>query len=300
MNSIRTQPSKFTESEQSITKRKIIAESVDYEYLGRVVSDELIPDNRKCDYGLYKKRTCGHIHTILHKNVENIKTDYCKQCVSEDYVNIVESLGMKFIGFSRKRNNGTSYVDVVLPCNHNKSIQTGNLKVGAYSCKVCLEENYKEICTSFGMKYISHTHSTYHKVELPCGCCTDKHISNIRMGHWSCSNHKMSSLDSVGYIYMYKITYDGKSWIKIGYSSNYTQRSLYYSDLPLNIELLSVIQFESGRLAVKVEKKLHKDLKEHKLKDFDVRQYMHSGFSECYPISIEGYLLNELERIKNE
>lgn len=291
---------KFTESPEKFEYRKLLAESKGYTYSGRVINDDSIPDEIKCDYGVYIKNSCGHAHTLSHKNFTKIRTDFCRVCTNENYIKEAEYFGMKFIGFSRMRQGGTMYIDVVLPCGHEKSIQSGNFSKGIFRCQPCLEKSYHENCEKFGMKYLGHVKAQTHRVKLPCGCEVDKHISNIRAGSWSCSTHKMSSLDGVGYIYMYKISYLDKEWLKIGYSSDHEQRVSQYSCLPLNLEFITDIKFSTGRLALKAEKRFHKESHDYKVTAFDTRDFMDNGFSECYSISHLNLLLTKLSNITEE
>lgn len=292
---------KLSESEDVFTKRLTVALSLGYEYLGRLKYSLHIPENRWCDYGIYRKISCGHVHILCHRNVKEIKTDYCKTCTEESYMSLVKSLGMEFLGFSRKSKNGTMYVDVKLNCGHYKSIRTGNLKTGAFTCKVCLEERYKAICELFGFKYIKHVTSSYHEVELPCGCKETRHLTNIKNGGWSCPTHNKSSLDYSSNLYLLKMSCSDFSWLKLGYSRNVPNRIVAY-DLAdgITVEVLDIIKVHTGRSALKIEKSIHTKFKKSKLSSKEMKRYFKSsGFNECYPLEMLDTLLAELEKIRN-
>lgn len=285
------------ETKEKFEERSKIAESKGFTYLGRAVELDNSLDQSWGDYGVYKNNKCGHTRVVCHKNFSRLKTDFCIDCVNEFYIKYVEDLGLEFIEFTRPTKNGTNYISVKLPCGHFKSIQTGNLKSGAFRCTECLLDSYVNTCKSYGMTYVKPISDSKHEVILPCGCSDVKHLTNIKLGGWSCEKHKMSSLDNIGYIYLFKITYQETEWLKIGYSVNYNERVKSFSDFDLSTELLLVRKFDSGRIAVKEEKEFHKNNKTLKINNAAIKQYMQSGFTECYDIKHLDVLTEKLLNI---
>lgn len=288
------------ETEEKFEQRSKIAESKGFTYLGRAVELDTSLDQSWGDYGVYRNNNCGHSRIVCHKNFSKLKTDFCIDCINESYVKYVEDLGFEFIEFTRPTKNGTNYVSVKLPCGHLKSIQTGNLKAGAFRCAECLLKSYIDTCNSYGMTYVKPISNAMHEVILPCGCSDVKHLTNIKLGSWSCEKHKMSSLDNTGYIYLFKIAYQGEEWLKIGYSANYNDRAKSFSDLDLSIELILVRKFDSGRIAVKEEQKFHKNNRTLKINNGLIKQYMQNGFTECYNIKYLDILTDRLLVIGND
>lgn len=291
---------KLTESEESFNKRKQVAISVGFEYLGRLTNSETTKEKHLKDYGLYRKISCGHVLTLNHKNVSRLKTDYCKICTENKYRDFVELSGMEFICFSRKKTNGTLYVDVNLPCGHFKSIQTGNLLKGTYSCRVCLENKYKKVCESFGFKYIRHVSNAKHEVELPCGCRDIRHIGNILIGYWTCNIHNISHLDRESNIYLIKMkANDGNSWLKLGYANNLSERFNGYG-FSGDVEPIKIVSTENARIALTIEKQLHTKFRKYSYDKELMICYMTSGFTECYPLNMLQILMNELDAVEKE
>lgn len=288
------------EKSETIEKRKQIALSKGLEYLGRLTHSETIERERLCDYGTYKRLECGHEQVLNHKNVSRLKTLYCKKCTDEGHIKLAESFGMTFIGFSRPTRGGTLYIDVTMPCGHFKSIQTGNLANGSFSCHLCFLESLSQICKSNGMRYVGPLGNNLHSVEIPCGCVVTKHISNLASGHWSCPEHKSSARYHSGFIYLFQIDYSGKSWLKLGYSSNLHLRAKAYSDLPLGVTLKHSVYYDDGRVAEKIEKNLHRQLRSNRIDPAEMKEYMFNGFTECYSIDHVDLILDMMKGLNEK
>lgn len=284
---------------ESFEKRSAIAKSKGFEYLGRLMHDDTIPTDRLCDHGRYKRLKCGHITTYLHRTVAGLKNpDYCNKCMKSDYIDLVSNLDMEFLKFSRKAKNGTLYVDVVLPCGHYKSIQTGNLRIGAYHCSECWKIDFIRLLASYGLIYKRHVTGNNYEVTLPCGCDAIKHINNLKTGTWTCSEHKRHYLDDVGYIYLFEISYKSKKWLKLGFSTNPDNRSKFFSQLDISTYLIDSVHFQDARVALKIEKSLHTKYIKSKIQPDVMKQIMFNGFSECYPLEMKDVLLSEIAKYK--
>ena len=289
----------MNKNNRTLEKRKNAAELSGYEFLGNVVDEPDIPKRRWCDHGLYKRLSCGHSRVLLHTNIENGIID-CKQCIHEEYIKLVESLGMKFVGFNRPRKNATLYVDVVLSCGHTKSIQTGNLRNGTYHCKTCWFESLNSITQSHGITMVSSLGATKWECILPCGCRSNLLISNAQRGSWSCEHHKTSYVYWKSKIYLVRIETASNKWLKLGVSSDTVSRCNEYGikgDYSFNI--LKEIDFDTGSEAVKLEKKLHSKYRKSKLCPTTMKSIMnYSGYTECYPLEMESILMSELTKLK--
>lgn len=60
---------KLSESEDVFTKRLTVALSLGYEYLGRLKYSLHIPENRWCDYGIYRKISTGGLALKIEKSI---------------------------------------------------------------------------------------------------------------------------------------------------------------------------------------------------------------------------------------
>lgn len=285
-------------------RRSEIAAQQGFEFLGNLKSGSGFPEEhtiekrRHCDYGVYKRLSCGHVEIKLHRVVAEKKTDYCLKCVDEEYKNLIESLGMEFLGFSRPRTCGTKYADVKLPCGHFKSIQTGNLKLGNYACEHCRKQRLIETCAANGFTYIQHDTNANHFVKLPCGCTKSLFLTNIKKGAWSCSEHNLSNFDYEGSIYLFHLKYKGFSWLKLGYSRNPTHRLIGFSEEGLEGTLIDQVVFPVGYQALRIEKSLHRKFRDYRYSTPLLKEAMKSGTTECYPVEATALLLKELTTIK--
>lgn len=297
---------KITKRVRVANNRCEIAAQKGFEFFGNFKEglgfseEDVIEKRRYCDYGVYKRLSCGHTEVKLHKVIAEKKTDYCLTCVDNEYKILVENLDMEFICFSRLRSGGTKYVDVKLSCGHFKSIQTGNLKIGKYTCEHCRKQRLIESCEANNFKYIQHDTNANHFVKLPCGCTKSLFLTSIKAGAWSCSEHNLSNFDYEGSIYLFLLRYKDYSWLKLGYSRNPTDRLRGFSEEGLKGTLIDQVIFSTGYEALRLEKSLHKKFKTNKYTNPLLKQAMKSGTTECYPVEMLNVLQLELEQIKEK
>lgn len=281
-----------------IEKRESAAAATGFTYVGKVANDFIKPKNRHCDYGVYKRLSCGHQREFLHTNIEKgIKE--CKQCRHEEHISYAESLGMTFVGFSRPNNKGTLYIDVIMACGHHKSIQTGNLYVKGWRCEECFTGKLNTVTKQYGISMIKSLGKTDWECKLPCGCCGALKINNAKRGSWSCPIHKTSYIHWQSKIYLIKIITQHSSWLKLGVSyKTETRGEKYGIKVPYSFQILKEIDFSTGLIAVNIEKKLHKKYRLQRCCPFKIKTIMTtSGHTECYPLEMEFTLIQELEKL---
>ena len=283
-------------------KRESSANKTGYEFIGDVVNNMDIPRNRWCDHGVYRRLECSHERIFLHRNIEEGISE-CKQCRHEFYIKFVKELGFKFIKFSRPKKNSTLYVDVELKCGHYKSIQTGNLLANNFICKECWLADLNRSLTEAGIVVINHENGINWNCLLPYGCKSTLKINNIRKFSWSCKTHKFHSSHWESKVYLLKITTEKQSWLKLGVSAFPELRVAEYGITEdYKHEVLEQLDFKSGSLATKFEKKLHSKFKVNRLDPKFMKSAMKiSGFTECYPLTMLQTLLAEFKtEIKGE
>lgn len=249
------------------------------------------------------KLPCGHTKAISPRLVRTGGWR-CKDCYEDSVKESARKYGYEYIGESDK---GPHYrLCKIIACGHLKDVQvhdiTNRPRVGV--CTICAEEKHKQEALDADLILIgkaSNGNANYRRYRTSC-CNTDHDfmVTHVRRNSYTCPSCGNSHLDSPSNIYLFEMTHDSLSWLKLGFSSCIERRLSEYG-LSQDVEVLLIHSkvVSSGREAVKIEKSLHKKYKQFKLCSNKMRAFFSvSGFNECYPATLKNELLLELENIK--
>lgn len=266
-------------------------------FLCKLENSETVPRKRWCDYGQYKHLTCGHVEVLSHHTVRNRKTKFCSQCSLIYYENLVKGSGAKLVGFSRPGKNKNLRADLILPCGHEKSINTTNLKFLPYHCEICWQKALFAGVAKYGAKVLGRVEGSLYEISLKCGCKRTVHISNLRSGNWKCHNCDINYYTRPSNVYLLEITSsDGFSFLKLGFSANVEKRITEYGLKNCSYSVLSTLPFKTGQEAQFFEQSLHLKYKNKKLSVEISKKFLNrQGFTECYPLSIKELILEEFK-----
>lgn len=163
-------------------------------------------------------------------------------------------------------------------------------------CCECVLEKYQKEAENVSIKLLNSVGEGSGLYLLPCGCERVASFSEVREGRgYKCRTHN----ERYTFLYVVKLEYHGFSWLKIGVTSNKLGGRLHSYKTPRDV-VFSCIAFhvyEDKIKALKEEKRLSKQYEYANLEHNMMKRYMGNGFTECYAVSIEGSLKDEVSSI---
>ena len=167
---------------------------------------------------------------------------------------------------------------------HKNGIRTDNRFSNLRTRTSKLQEEAEEE----GLEFIARTKGAENLYRFKCCGVTREIIPRVvKSGDFRCRVCNPSHLTEPSKIYLFLISYKGEDWLKLGYSNKPTLRANNYG-LPeaATVKTLKVWSFSEGYTALKLEKRLHKELKHLRLNPYVMRKlHTESGHTECYDSS---------------
>ena len=133
-----------------------------------------------------------------------------------------------------------------------------------------------------------------------CGHEQEIQIVHVRNHNFVCNICETTSRDLPSYVYILKISYESKTWLKLGYAKFINARVKGYG-LPTSatVDLICSSEFKTGRLAHEHESAIHSKYIEKKNDPSVMKEYhAWSGHNECYPMSMLKTLQSEIFKDK--
>ncbi len=273
------------------------------ENLGRPTKEEY-PDLDTTQFYKVKFKECGHTLNALQHLILNNGVGQCKICYEQTLKNKYEPLHnisiLEVVPGAKRKIKLNS-------CGHEKVVNLSNLKSGSFQCSICQIEKFKREAELVGLKYIGvseerrKTGDPLHIYEAPCGHNVLSVTSHIRTGHWTCRTCNAGYLDNPNKLYLFKISSNGFTFLKLGYSKSPEYRKYDYKMTEGTItELLKVVEVPTGRDAIKYENELHEKYSDFNYDKSVMKNYLQeSGFTECYPITLLDSLIEDLTILSN-
>lgn len=237
---------------------------------------------------------CGHF-TEKYANAFDYSTgEKCKDCFDEAIKASCEKNGYILLG-----HEGHVYRKIRLTsCQHERVVAASQILKGNIGCRECVAKRYVDSFESQGITPLVDLPERDFKIfKLPCGCEKRMRIDHAASGNWSCNNCEDNHYTKPSYLYLLKIEHSNLSWLKLGYAKNIETRKKGYGLLEsCKVSTICSMNFKTGYDAMTFEKSLHRKYKSHKL-DSEFMQSYHtiSGYTECYPVSMEKALLEEFQ-----
>ena len=249
-------------------------------------------EKETCTYKF--KAKCNDCGDVQNKCVNSV--GYCPICMSNR--KDTEAIRQGAVRLKWVKANHSLYR---LKCGHEQVIPDSSFAKGGYWCHACMYSSIikdAQICgATVNLRSRVDPSKDKYKYEciLKCG-----HIQYVRRdalarGFIYCEECKDNHYSNKSGIYLIEIEINNFKFLKLGMSA-YLEKRISDYGLPQNSSLtvLEYINMESGYDAVRKEKALHKKYRGLKLDNEDIKSYMKSGFSECYPIHLKEALLHEL------
>lgn len=274
---------------------KETARKVGYEILG--LSD------RGVEFRQVKK-LCGCIEDIRKGNIqaksrkEPKAKSTCKTCYERE---LNEAMNVANIELVKHIDTYTSEFRFK-SCGHSKIVQKAQVFRNNLVCRECVEDVYKNEAISVGIEYIGLSGDNGDRrrlYKLKCGCIRDLRIDHVRDNSFACYVHDDTHYIKPSSVYLLKITNGDNSWLKLGYSKNLSLRISNYGIGNSTVDILAIVNFDTGANAMLFEKGLHRKYKVQRLNKKDM-ELLHksNGHTECYPLTMTSVLLEELGRVQ--
>lgn len=258
----------------------------------------LIGASGKFSHYFYKFDKCGHQKEYSPGNLKK-RNPTCDICQFEVYNKESKLKGLTII---KKLDRTAYYLYKFDKCGHEKQYVPANLRKENPICEICRIEQFKIEAKKKGLSLIGESDiSSYYLYEFDkCGHRKDDSPSHIRERNQLCEFCDECHFDNESYVYLFNITNNKKTFLKLGISSNIKERIKSYKlkdDYSVNV--LDLFLFDNRYISTKFEKSIHKKNITERLSPNEMRKIMKSGFTECYPISMQDSLLSEINNLRN-
>lgn len=242
---------------------------------------------------------CGHTKAIDPNSVRNDGWR-CTECYEDKIKAAMDEWGYEYIGFSEKSPHYR--LAKFKACGHEKDVLVYDLigrPVKGF-CKICIEEKHNKEATENDLTILgaaSNGDPNYRKYKLHCcGGTGDLMVTHVRRSNFICPCCGDSSYSNPSNLYLLLITSDNNRWLKFGFSKDVDYRISCYGLTNCEAEVLKIVPISTGRIAIRVEKGIHKKLKQLKIDNEYTKPYFSvSGFTECYPYSALTIITKEME-----
>jgi transposase-like protein len=234
---------------------------------------------------------CGHTPILRTSNVRQHGA-LCFECIEQKHNVEAERVGLVLLCKAPNIIQNRLYM---LPCGHTKELSTRSVRNDSWLCRICQENRNEKDAETAGItlnKHIKAHHHDYRNYTLSCGCSKDILVACVRRGAFECKNHSERFIDYSRNIsvYIVKFKLEIGEFVKVGFAMDVQGRFQRYG-LDGQYESLFIRNFENGQEAVNLEKSIHTRFNHLKVDREIMRKYMENGFTECYPISCMGLLL---------
>lgn len=261
----------------SVAKEKVHIEAAER---GLVI----IGKGRSAHYRLYRFIECAHEQEI---QVTNVRADKfkCVTCQQKKLDKEASERGLSVIGMGKNKD----YRLYRLPCGHEQEIQVGHIRANNFRCLTCNPpKDINQEAAEHGLEIIGKgknaNYRTYRFVQ--CGHEQEIQVCHVRINNFCCHTCEESHWDKPSYLYAILIEDQGKAWIKVGVAADVDTRiQTYRLRSTAETTIKYAVKFKDRHQSTKIEKFLQgKRLYNHQLPSEEMKDYMGSGFTECYSV----------------
>jgi len=248
----------------------------------------------KVQYNNCKHFTEVYPHSLVGKTLKH----ECKDCYEERIQKRLAEDGLRIIDRYFTGRYSRIFGEFI-NCRHTKDFAIAHLLTAKVECKECIYDKIQEEAESQGCDFIRIPTPDPSKniYKMHCGCIKEFRRDHLRNGRWACWTCGINHYAKPSILYLLRISYEGISWLKFGYSAHMSKR-IYDYGLPKGsrVEILKAIYTETGDKSHIAEVKIHRELKDLRL-DKNVMKTWHlkSGKTECYPLVLEDYIIKRME-----
>lgn len=246
------------------------------------------------------RKPCGHVIEVQNTSIG--LEPWCSQCFENELKEYTKSINAEYIGIESESYRRIRFKS----CGHEKVVHQSQIQKRNPVCRICFDKELSERkckeAEANGLTALNKVDSYYWNYKLPCGCIKILRSDHVRDNSWLCDVHSDSHYTKPSFIYLLRIKSENFEWLKLGYSKDINLRTSNYG-LPAEsvVKLLSQVYFDKGSTAFQAERDLHKKYKSYRLCRKEMQQWHKAnGHTECYPVSLEFILMDELNKIERE
>lgn len=248
--------------------------------------------------------TCGHEWTVRNDTASKGNPS-CEVCFDEELGKDAQASGFTYLkDRSPLRSNSPSRTTLSRwyscnSCGHVDTFHHVDMRKGNVRCSKCYLTRLQSEASRQGMLYLGHVKGMMHNYQLPCGCSRLIQPFSVQRGIWACKIHDNTFYHRPNGIYLLEMVHENKSWLKLGFAKDMQIRTKGYGLLEgTECSLLFYRSLSTGYEAMDIEKKIHREMSNHKLDNEEMKAYMtNTGHTECYPLEVKDELLRKLERL---
>lgn len=253
-------------------------------------------------HALYQFNSCKHVEEkqFTHVRSKNIS---CITCHDAKIKLEAEKANLKIVGMGKHSASAGSRIYKFLECGHKREYQVTQVRRGEVKCGICYEKKINMEAKKAGLEIIGNGKkrrgSRKYKFK-ECGHERYLDLRAVRQLTFICNICMDGFRDLPSKIYLLRLKFEDLEWLKIGYSKDIAKRiKAYKLHEDVSVEMVRTIDYEDGHKAFLDESNLHKKLLKNKLSPEIIKDYMKSGYNECYPVSINTAILKELKNLEN-
>lgn len=259
----------------------------------------LISKSEKTGYFIYKNDECGHTKEYKPADLRKVNP-VCDHRILEKNIEQAKKKGLTLIG---KAKAVSRYVYQFDKCGHQKEYIPFDLHRIKPVCEPCALERLKSDAKKKGLTLIGKSKTVNRYVYQFDKCEHQKEYipSELKKVNPNCDVCGDSHFKNQTKIYLLHIYNEHNSFLKFGIANDIDERiKAYKLDPSYNVEKIHSILLDSKYIALRHEGATHKRLSNIKLNSDIMQSIMKSGYTECYPITAERILLNEMTQTEQE
>lgn len=259
-------------------------------------------------YKKFLKIDCQHEIYLINQQIKD-NDFHCPTCLEVDTQKACEKQNIKILGPCTDLNlsQPASWRWIkCLTCGFEKNANTFRIRQETIGCQGCQLEKHKREASAVGAELIDTipADDKYRKTyKLPCGHLSKKTPHDITTGNIFCKECNRGCWQrNENTLYILKISVEGFSWLKFGFSKNVERRLQGYG-LPetATADLVFSSIVATGEEAIITEKAIHKKYKNTKYPSCLMENYhTRNGFTECYPLDMLETLIYETNQVVNQ
>jgi hypothetical protein len=242
-------------------------------------------------YRLYRL-SCGHRQEIQSDKMR-IGKFKCQTCLGDKLKQEAAVWGATPLRFFVKGKQ--SYGDYLLSCGDTQEIQTGDMRIGKFKCRTCLDDKLKQEAAVWGATplrfFTKGNNSSYGEYLLSCGHTQTIQTVSMRIGEFSCQQCEETWATKPSNVYVHLIRHSGIEVIKVGVAQDIQRRADRYG-LPPDAEVITlrVWPFATGLLAKQAETNVKTRFASSRV-DEGRLLLSKSGYTECFCPSVTPQML---------
>lgn len=180
-------------------------------------------------------------------------------------------------------------------CGHEQDIRIDSVRSNNFRCNQCQQDKHDQEAAKRGLTIVGKGKNRYFRLYRFNGCGHEQEIavSSVRINSFGCINCCGTHWTKESGLYALLISDGDKQWIKIGVAKDVNTRIKQYKlSKTSTIDINLFVKIKDRITANKVEKFVQNEkLSEYKIDSEEMKNYMKSGYTECF--STEAWLLVE-------